>query len=114
MVGDVREGVPGEFEAAAVAEDDGEGFGWVRGEVDFDEGGGRGTAAIEVEGGDRELMGGAEGGAGFAAGLVSGEELLDFNGSAAVNTVFGHHPNKSDLQGRVNHGVGRSLTTDPP
>jgi len=55
-------------------------------------------------------MGGAEGGSGLATGLVSGEELLDFNGSAAVNTVFGHHPNKSDLQGRVNHGVGRSLT----
>jgi len=31
---------------AAVAEDDGEGFGWGRGEVDFDEGGGRGTSAV--------------------------------------------------------------------
>jgi len=45
--------------------------------------------------------------------LVSGEELLDFNGSAAGKRGFGHHPTKSDLQGRVNHGVGRSLTHDP-
>jgi len=55
-------------------------------------------------------MGGAEGGAGLAAGLVSGEELLDFNGSAAGKRGFGHHPTKSDLNDRVNHGVGRSLT----
>jgi len=55
-------------------------------------------------------MGGAEGGAGLASGLVGGEELLDCNGSAAVNTGFGHHPTKSDLHDGVNHGVGRPLT----
>jgi len=58
-------------------------------------------------------MGGAEGGAGLAAGLVGGEELLDFNGSAAGNVGFGHHPTKSDLNDRVNHGVSRSLTLYP-
>ncbi len=66
LVGDVGEGAPGEFEAATVAEDDGEGVGWGRGEVDFDEDGGRGTAAIGVEGREGEVVGGAEGGAGLA------------------------------------------------
>ncbi len=79
------EGAPCEFEAATVAEDDGEGVGW---------------------GG--ELVGGAEGGAGLAAGLVGGEELLDLGGGAAVNAGFGHHPTKSDLNCNGNHGVGRS------
>ena len=110
MVGDVGEGVPGEFKATAVTEDDGErlGRGWR--EVDLDEGGGSGTAAVGVEGRDGEVMGGAEVSAGLAAGLVSGQELLDFKGSAAVNRGFGHHPTKSDLRDGVNHGVGRSLT----
>ena len=85
LAGDVREGVPGEFEPTAIAEDDDEEIGWGRGEVDLDEGGGRGTTAIGVEGRDGELMGGAEGGAGLATGLVSGEKLLNCNGSAAVN-----------------------------
>ena len=114
MVGDVREGVPGEFEAAAVAKDDGEEIGWGRGEVDLDEGGGTGTAAIGVEGRDGELMGGAEGGAGLAAGLVGGDELLGFKGSAAGKRGFGHHPTKSDLNYRLNHGVSRSLTLLSP
>ena len=55
-------------------------------------------------------MGGAEGGAGLAAGLVGGEELLDLDSSAAVKVGFGHHPTKSDLRDDVNHGGGRSLT----
>jgi len=57
-------------------------------------------------------MVGAEGGAGLAAGLVGGEELLDCNGSAAVNTGFGHRPTKSDLHDGVNLRVGRSLAVD--
>ena len=100
MVGDVGEGVPGEFEAATVAEDDGEGVGWGRGEVDLDEGGRLGTAAIGVEGGEGELVGGAEGGAGLAAGLVGGEELLDLDGSAAVNAGFRASPYEIRIAGR--------------
>ena len=107
MVADVREGVPGEFEAATVAEDEGEGVGWGRGEIDLDEDGGRGTAAVGVEGRDREVMGGAKGGAGLAAGLVGSEELPDLNGSAAVNAGLGQQTKKSDLQDDVNHGVVR-------
>ncbi len=111
MVGDVGEGVPGEFEATAVAEDDGEGIRWGRGEVDFDEGGGQGTAAVGVEGRDREAMRGAEFGAGLATGLEGGEELLNLVGGAAVNPGFGHEPTKSNLRGGVKPGVRRPLTS---
>ncbi len=108
LVGDVGEGAPGRFEAATVAEDDGEGAGRRWGEVDFDEGGGRGTAAVGVEGREGEVMGGAEGGAGSAAGLVGGKELLNLDGGAAGKVGLGHHPTKSDLRDDVNHGVSRS------
>ena len=58
-------------------------------------------------------MGGAESGAGLAAGLVGGEELLDLDGGAAVDVGFGHHPTKSNLEDFVNHGVGHTPTLHP-
>ncbi len=62
--------------------------------------------------GDGEVMGGAESGAGLAAGLVGGEKLLDLDGGAVVDVGFGHHPTRSNLSDFVNHGVGRTLTTE--
>jgi hypothetical protein len=110
----VREGLAGEFEAAAVGEDEGEGLGagfvggWRGGYVDFEEGGG-GSAAIGVEGGDGNAAGGAEGSAGETAGVVVGEEGLDLGGGAAGFSE--RHPYTKTESGRFgNHGVGRSLT----
>ena len=39
-------------------------------------------------------MGGAEGGAGLAAGLVGSEKLPDLNGGAAGNAGLGHQTRK--------------------
>jgi hypothetical protein len=110
----VREGLAGEFEAATVGEDEGEGLGagfvggWRGGYVDFEEGGG-GSAAIGVEGGDGNAAGGAEGSAGETAGVVVGEEGLDLGGGAAGFSE--RHPYTKTESGRFgNHGVGRSLT----
>ena len=58
------------------------------------------------------MVGGAEGGAGLAAGLVGGEELLDLDGGAAESAGFGHEPTTSNLRGGVKPGVGRSLTLE--
>lgn len=108
------DGLAGEFEAAAVGEDEGEGLGeggvggWCGGKVDFEEGGG-GSAAIGVEGGDGKTAGGAEGGAGESAGVIVGEEGLDLGGGAAGFSE--RHPYTKTESGRFgNHGVGRSLT----
>lgn len=110
----VGNGLAGKFEAAAVGEDEGEGEwgdgGRGGGEVDFEEGRGR-AAAIGVEGGDGEIVGGTEGGAGEAAGLVVGEEGLDLSGCAAGTGLSAGHPyTKTESEGFGKDGGGRSLT----
>jgi len=61
-------------------------------------GGGGEPTTVGIEGGGGEFMSGAEGGAGLAAGLLSGEGRLDLKVSAAMKARFGNHPTKSDLR----------------